>query len=343
MNAPATSRRRRQQGATIVGLLVAMLITGITAAGIMGLIYLSSSSNMRATNKSDSINSARTAIDDIGKNLRMSRVVGSLWVPIQPVVVQTSGVGPSTNIQSINFNAYPSDSSGGANGTNGSPHYPTAYDPYYGTAPNGGYAPGASPQPSPNGWPTNGNWAQTDPGCSGGEKWACNGYCLIVQTPVFDANGMPLGLPIGTPTPSQVVPYMDTTVYRVMPDTAADAAPGTFILQKCVFPATNVPRPPDFNAATLETPHTLLKGITGPLDPNSGNPQIFQYISTGANPGDPPIFAPTAGAGASTDIQNISGVSISFETLSQTAGTSNIAAMQYKTEIYMRNNTGFTN
>jgi type II secretory pathway pseudopilin PulG len=324
---------RSQRGESLISLLVSIVISAIVAAGVMGLAYLNSSSNIRVMNKCDSVNAARNAIDQIGKSLRSARCVGSMWGSVQPIQVPqvdwdqlTSGT--STNISAINFNVYPSQGN-----STGYTDFPAPGDPYYGATPIAGNG-----QP-PGGWSSDPGWAPdsglTDPGT----RWRCSQTCLIVQVPVFDQNGIPLGIPWPTVNPMQNIPVMDTVVYRVMPDTASDAQPGTFMMQKCVFPAPNAPRPAGYIANSA--PQTVLRGIIGPYDPDQpGSLRVFQYLSNV----DPTAvcFQPTTAQGP-TNIASIGGVSVNLEVLRQDAGTINQAALQFKSDIYMRNNVAFTN
>ena len=324
---------RRQNGESLISLLVSVVISTFVAAGVMGLAYLNSSTNIRVINKCDSVNAARTAIDQIGRSLRCARCVGSMWGVVQPVQVspinwQQLTSGASTNISAVNFNVYPSQGN-----SSGYTDYPAPGDPYYGATPIAG-----SGQPS-GGWPSTAGWEPdsgvTDPGA----RWRCSETCLIVQVPVFDANGVPLGMPWPAVNPMQNIPVMDTIVYRVMPDTGADAPAGTFMMQKCVFAAPNAPRPAGYVESSA--PQTVLRGIIGPFDPDSpGRLRVFQYLSNV----DPTVmcFQPTTSQGP-TNISSIGGISVNVEVLRRDAGTINQAALQFKSDIYMRNNVAFTN
>ncbi len=324
---------RKQSGESLVGLMVSMVITGFVAAGMMGLAYLNSTTNIRAFNKCDSVNAARTCIDQIGATLRSARCVGSMWGAVQPIQVPpvnwdalTSGT--STNTSAINFNVYPSQGN-----SSGYIDFPAPGDPYYGLTPIVGNG-----QPA-GGWPDSDGW-MTDSGLvDPGTRWRCSQTCLIVQVPVFDSNGIPLGIPWPQGTPMQNIPVMDTIVYRVMPDTATDAQPNTFKIEKCVFPAPGVPRPAGYNVNSQ--PQTILRGIVGPYDPSGGGGlRVFQYLSN-VNPANP-CFQPTTNSGAA-NINSIGGVSINLEVLRQEAGHTHQAALQFKSDVFMRNNIAFTN
>lgn len=334
MRLPTASQKiRNQQGESLVSLLVSIVISAFVAAGVMGLAYLNSSTNIRVLNKCDSVNAARNAIDQIGRSLRSARCVGSMWGTVQPIQVpqvdwQQLTSGTSTNISAINFNLYPSQ--GNASGYT---DFPAPGDPFYGATPIAGNG-----QP-PGGWPTSSGWEAdsglTDPGA----RWRCSQTCLIVQVPVFDANGIPLGIPWPANNPMQNIPVMDTIVYRVMPDNNPGAQPGTFMMQRCVFPAPNVPRPANYNVSSV--PQTVLRGLIGPYDPtNPGSLRVFQYLSNV----DPTVmcFQPTTSQGP-TNIASIGGISVNVEVLRSDAGTINQAALQFKSDIYMRNNVAFTN
>lgn len=323
---------RKQSGESLVGLLVSMLVSLFVAAGMMGLAYLNSSTNIRVINKCDSVNAARNAIDHIGGTMRSARCVGSMWGAVQPIQVPQVNwnqlvSGTSTNTAAINFNVYPSQ--GNATGYT---DFPAPGDPFYGSSPIIG-----SGQP-PGGWPASSGWAN-DSGVAPPAKWRCSETCLIAQVPVFDANGIPMGIPWPQAQPLQNIPVMDTIVYRVVPDTGVDAQPNTYMMQRAVFPAPLVPRPAGYSANAQ--PQTILRGIIGPFDPSgTGSLRVFQYIST-INPATP-CFQPSTNPGPS-NITSIGGVSVNVEVLRQDAGNTQQSALQFKSDIYMRNNVSFTN
>lgn len=306
-----------------MGLLVSLTVSAFVATGLMGLAYLNSSSNVRVMNKCDSVNATRTAVDQISTTVRSARCVGSMWTSQQvnqtpPVDYSMLASGTSTNTSAIHLDLYPSQSKNATAST----AFPTQSDPYYGTTPITGTGVPEGGWPSLAGWQNDSNL--TDPS----SRWRCTQTCLIIQVPVFDSNGIPLAL-------SSNIPVIDTIVYRVMPDTAADAQANTFKMERAIFAAPNVPRPAGYS--TTAAPQTILRGIIGPFDPSgNGSLRIFQYLSNAA-PGTP-CFEPT-----SADLATVGGISINIEVLRQEAGASQQAALQFKGDVYMRNNIAFTN
>lgn len=325
--------QRNQLGESLVGLLVSLTVSAFVAAGMMGLAYLNSSTNVRAINKCDSVNAARTAVDQISNTVRSARCVGSMWGTVQPIQVSpvdwsalTSGA--STNTAAINFNVFPSQGN-----STGYIDFPAPGDPFYGSNPITG---NGTP---PGGWPSTDAWTSDSDVSDPAARWHCSQTCLIVQVPVFDSNGIPMGIPWPQNQPLQNIPVMDTVVYRVSPDLSPEAPPNTFKMEKAVFPAQGVPRPAGYVANSQ--PQTILKGIIGPFDPNgTGSLRIFQYLSN-SNP-QAVCFQPTTTSGA-TNISSIGGVSINVEVLRQEAGKSHLASLQFKSDVYMRNNVAFTN
>jgi len=325
--------QRNPRGESLVGLLVSLTVSAFVAAGMMGLAYLNSSTNVRAINKCDSVNAARTAVDQISNTVRSARCVGSMWGTVQPIQVPpvdwsalTSGA--STNTAAINFNVFPSQGN-----STGYIDFPAPGDPFYGSNPITG---NGTP---PGGWPSSDAWLNDSDVSDPVARWRCSQTCLIVQVPVFDSNGIPMGIPWPQNQPLQNIPVMDTIVYRVSPDLSPEAPANTFKMEKAVFPAQGVPRPAGYSANSQ--PQTILKGIIGPFDPNgTGSLRIFQYLSN-SNP-QAVCFQPTTTSGA-TNISSIGGVSINVEVLRQEAGKSHLASLQFKSDVYMRNNVAFTN
>ena len=316
-----------------MGLLVSLTVSAFVATGLMGLAYLNSSTNVRVLNKCDSVNATRTTVDQIGSTVRSARCVGSMWGSVQPIQVPPVDwsalvSGTSTNTAAINFNVFPNQGN-----ANASTSFPATGDPFYGATPITGTGIPAG------GWPNTPGWENDNGLTDPQSRWRCTQTCLIVQCPVFDSSGVPLGIPWPQDAPLQNIPVMDTVVYRVIPDTAADAQPNTFKMERAVFAAPNVPRPAGFNASAA--PQTILRGIIGPFDPSgNGSLRVFQYLSN-ANPGQP-CFEPTTTAGPN-NVSSIGGVSINIEVLRQDAGATQQAALQFKGDVYMRNNVAFTN
>jgi prepilin-type N-terminal cleavage/methylation domain-containing protein len=150
---------------------------------------------------------------------------------------------------------------------------------------------------------------------------------LIVQVPVFDANGFPTGIGKGVGTPPTQSPQdnVDTYVYRVVTDTDE---PGTWKLEVAGFAG-----PGSSMQLKANPPTTILRGIVGPIDPNTGIPGPFNYISRDKEGDAYPSPVGFGGLNA-----NLTGVSLSFEMKATSATAIAPSTVAIKSEVYMRNN-----
>lgn len=200
----------------------------------------------------------------------------------------------------------------------GSSTFPSNQNPVYGA--------GQSP---PNGWPV---WADGRSLSS----FVVDSQTLIVQVPIFDANGFPTAIPAfsGSPASAQVQDNVETHVYRVLPDPQRT---GEWIVQWAKFPgmaaAGYVP------STAQSQPQTVCTGIIGPLQ--NGTPCVFQYIDKTDASGTPQNTIPNGGR----DIAAFSGLIINLELThhqnsSQIAGTwKQPGVLALKTEVFLRNNS----
>lgn len=178
--------------------------------------------------------------------------------------------------------------------TVGSNQFPSTLNALYGAGQN-----------PPGGWP--------------GSPWPSRPYtlsntCLVIQVPVFDANGFP--------TKTGNNDNLDTYVYQVLDDTAD---PGTYKLQVAMFPGTGSTRP------VLNPPRTLLRGIIGPMDTATATPKVFQYLTISGVPQDVVV---------GTEAPNYTGVIVNLELRRhESVQTKNRSTIGIKSEIFMRNNT----
>ncbi len=195
----------------------------------------------------------------------------------------------------------------------------------------------------PSGWP----W--------GGQPYTLSEQTLILQIPVFDSNGFPTALPAGFGSPPLPAneDNLDTIVYNVVPD---PAAPGTYMLQRALFPGwtsppysgSNPSPPPSTQPNSLiydnNPPQTVLRGIVGPLDPNGSNPGVpacFQYIDK-TQPMNPPLTGGTPAVSpmpAGADNANLTGVIVQFQVRNTQTGSTAPGVVSLKTEVYARNNS----
>ncbi|MBX9696396.1 MAG: hypothetical protein K2Z81_28670, partial [Cyanobacteria bacterium] len=195
----------------------------------------------------------------------------------------------------------------------GSLTFPSSNDPLYGS--------GQSP---PNGWPT---WADG----STPQTFSCDNQTCVVQLPVFDANGFPTGIPGGTLSLPYLTSNVETHVYRLLPDPVNQ---GEFILQKSIFPGWNQP------AGTQRGPITIATGIIGPLNPQTGQPRIFQYLDK-TDPSGAPSDSPSSGTPPGLLVTNYSGVIMNLEVRNHAASdrADELKPLALKTEVFLRNNS----
>ncbi len=66
-------------GFTLIEMLASALIIGLVGAGIAGLVMLNGMTEIRMSNKVDSLNAARTAIESIARDVRMARNLGDIF------------------------------------------------------------------------------------------------------------------------------------------------------------------------------------------------------------------------------------------------------------------------
>jgi type II secretory pathway pseudopilin PulG len=279
---------------TLIEMVVSVGIVGIAAAGISGLVMLNNISTHRLFNKVDNLNQARQVVERIGKDIRMARNVGDVY----GTTVQLSPGPPAVN---------------GTEGTNQFPlPAPVGNNPFY----SGGQTPAS-------GWPI----APWPP-----RPYQLSPRTLLVQIPIFDANGFPTLVAAGTGNPPVAadVDNVDTLVYQIIPDpnfVAAPDKPQEYLLQVAGFPGN-----PSALKIASNPPQTILKGIIGPIDPVSGQPKIFQYLNRYDSTGTP------QDTWSGNDIANVTGVVMNIEIKRYHEGVTAASTIGLKSEMYMRNN-----
>lgn len=215
------------------------------------------------------------------------------------------------------------------NGTNypvcsGSLSFPSNNDPIYANA-----AP-------PKGWPS---WADGNLRNS----FTLSSQCLIVQRPIFGANGFPLAIRTseGNPSPASTACNVVTDVYMVLPD---PNNPGEWVLQWAEFPGLSVSGYTADQNAQLG-PTTICKGIIGPMA--GGLPRVFRYHSRGVPGANPAPRLPGDGLNPAMDANNIGifdGVEIELEmrSHSNSAQVNNQwikdSVLAFKQQVFLRNN-----
>ncbi len=114
---------------------------------------------------------------------------------------------------------------------------------------------------------------------NGNAEWTANPYVLdeqtlIIQTPIFDANGYA--------TQKNGYWNVDTYVYKVLADKSKPGS-GQFVMQKALFPGDH---PAGYSPPiSQDHPQTVLTGIVGPINPSDAVdstagvplPAVFSY------------------------------------------------------------------
>lgn len=310
--------QRSQGGASLVSLLVATTIMSFVAISIMSLMSLNTAEANKAFNRADTLTSARTALDKMGRLIRMSRTVGDIqgMIALVPdsysafpsgMSVDTSKVVPngvdptdfSQNEVVSSSSRFPSDANvlyGGSNPTMKSVPFP----------------------PAP--WPS--------------APYQLDQQTLILQVQTFSPAGYPRKLNTSGSMANTVLPALDTYVYRVVPDSSRPDVGQTrfYQLQLTIFPApaglTNMP--PNIQPGV---PQTVLSGLVGPLD-QSGNPAIFQYL-------DPVTGGKTTMFNDNVGMVNYRGVIVNMQVLALDAARKPTMTT-LRSEFFLRNNSQAT-
>lgn len=206
----------------------------------------------------------------------------------------------------------------------GTDTFPSNKNPHYGA----GQAP-------PNGWPV---WVDN----SQPSSFQLSNTTLVVQIPIFDSNGWPLVVPVGSGNPVTTSPQdnVETHIYRVIADPDTTSHPNEYILQWACLPGYNIAGTYD-SAAAQKGPITLATSITGPLN-SMGQPRIFQFLNKLDTTGTPIDSIPSADI---NNIANYTGVIVNMEiTKHEESAQINSKWQQpgviaLKTEIFLRNNS----
>lgn len=164
--------------------------------------------------------------------------------------------------------------------------------------------------------------------------YSLDGSTIIIQTPVLDKNGWPTLLPFSVDPKHG--PNVDTIVYEVVPDADSDpAGVQKYFLRRSVFPGKHDQEVCDniTSGTTICPGQTILKGIIGPLDKNTGKPALFQVIDQ-TNPG-------SAGSGFENlyagNLSQVGGVIVNIQVLRTQGNTKNDALSAFRSEIQFRN------
>ena len=288
---------RTRRGGSVIELLIAVMVITFVSSGMLALMSTNTKVNVKTQNQVDTLNAAKQVLERIGKDVRMARSLGDVF-------------GANRTEDGLTF----------VEGTN---FFPSPNNPIYGT--------GNAPM---NGWP---DW--TADSCPAPGRWFLGNDSLIVQVPIFDRNGFPTMIPqdafgAGRPATPQV--NVETHVYRLVDDPDTVNHPGEYFIQYCSFPGMDIPGVYDASSAAANAgPTTILKGLVGPMNPDTGRPRIFQFIDKtdfGGRAQDTVI---------STVTGNYTGVVVNLEIRrhgESAMSRRNTSSMGLKAEVFMRNN-----
>lgn len=157
---------------------------------------------------------------------------------------------------------------------------------------------------------------------------------LIFQVPVFNNKGWPTSLPISVDSNRRK--NVDTIIYEVVQDPEQDTSGKTkYLLKRTVFAGVHdSTQIPNVNPGqTLCPAQTILTGIIGPLDKNTGKPQIFQALDQ-LNPGANPIPLSLL---RTYSLPRINGIVMNIEIQRSQSASKNTSTASFRSEIMIRN------
>lgn len=319
--------QRSQSGQQLISLMVATSIMSFVAMGLVGLISINTVEATRSFNRADSLNGARTALDKMGRLIRMARNLGDVQGTVMVATDPYSAFPPGNSgdrFQVQNNNVSLAQVQAGT-ACNTSCVFPSSADSYY-NATNG------TMLNTINSWP----WLNSSNINDGtpAPPYQLSQDTLVLQVQTFDADGFPRM--VNLPGVSTRLPALDTYVYKLVKDTTRQGPPDYYQLQLAVFPAptglTNM-APGIAPGAT----QTIMTGIVGPLDSN-GNPTIFQYVNQSSNTVTT-NFVP--GSVSEQDLVLFKGVVVNIEMMTvDSVGKSVVNSV--RSEFYLRNNSSAT-
>lgn len=157
---------------------------------------------------------------------------------------------------------------------------------------------------------------------------------LIIQVPVFNNKGWPTSLPAAVDQRQRR--NVDTIIYEVSQDPTQDTTGQTkYVLKRTFFAGIHdTNQIPNVNPGLNICPaQTVLTGIVGPLDKNSGKPQIFQaldQLDPGANPVPLSLLR-------TYSLPRINGIVINIEIQRSQSASKNTSTASYRSEVLIRN------
>jgi hypothetical protein len=315
----AKSSIRKCRGETMISLLVSTSISAFVAAAMLGLMSMNVSESHKLYNRADNLVAGVTALDKMGRLVRMARNIGDIQGNILPTSDSYAGVPPgnTTDTFAISGSNITVDQVENGDAVSISAKFPSVGDPYYG----------------PNGT-QNGTIASWPWGGGINVPYLLGQDTLVLQVPTFDANGFPNSV-----QNMQTLPALDTYVYKVVQDFTRAGPTKYYQLQLAVFPAPNgLSNKP--SGLVAGKPITILSGIVGPYDAN-GNIATFQYVNSSTNivqtNFDNAGGAGTTGYENELDLVLFSGVIANFQIMSKDAAN-HVSVLPIRSEMYLRNN-----
>lgn len=105
MHITATSRRS-SGGASLVELVITVLVMSFASTAIFGMLVATMNQSRKLNNKLDSVDMSRHALEKIGRDVRMGRVMGDCYGTYDPAIQAVSGtnVFPSPGGQNPVYN-----------------------------------------------------------------------------------------------------------------------------------------------------------------------------------------------------------------------------------------------
>lgn len=293
---------------------------------MMGLMSVNTVESVKAFNRGDNLTASRVALDKIGRLVRMARtfgdVQGEVMVATDPYAAFPPG--PSGDGFAVHANHVSLQQVIDGSACNTSATFPSVADIYYN--PNNGTQLG-----SISSWP----W-----GGSPVSGYTLDDQTLIVQVQTFTPEGWPRMV-----QGQNNLPALDTYVFKIVDDQARNASMGPtrwYRLEMAVFPA---PANWTNKSQSIQSgePIVLLSGIVGPLNPATGRPSIFRYITCqGGTVQTTDTFV--QGSTNFNDVSNLvnfKGVLMSVQVMT-VDGRRRGTVTNLRSEFYLRNNSSAT-
>lgn len=292
----------------MVELLVSTTIMSIVAVSMMSVLLINYRTNAKVASIQDNVDAVRQIKERIATDVRKGRALGDVY---------------------------------GQDRTNAAVNPPLVYTVGSDQFPEGTRNPiyGNSVPFTPAGWPQ--------------APWKLSNTCLVVQVPILDNHNddtgththavdrnrigwptmIPAGWTGGGPAATVNQDNVETHVYMIVQD---PENPGEFQMQVAEYAGMPVA---GYDPQThTRGPQTILKGITGPLDP-AGQPKIFQFISRIKQDGTPDDAILPDGSHSPEYTGVIVNLQVKrHQTMNAVCGNISQTPIGMKLEVFMRNN-----